>query len=895
MYHRLLFSVVLIAVFIFGCHPAKKVVATSPIAVNSPNSAKDSGSVDKNGELVKKEVYRGSAPISTDIIHTELEVSFDWQKCELIGRASLQLRPHFYPNNKLYLNARGMEINNIEVFEESLVTEKTQVGKKVTEESVEIWNTIPRSSYKYENDSLKIDLGRVFNGKENYFVVIDYVAKPNTLKSRGSNAISDDKGLYFINPKGENPYKMPQIWTQGETQSNSVWFPTIDNPNTKMLQDFFITVDDKYTTLSNGVLSESKKNTDGTRTDHWHLDKPHSPYLAMMAIGEFKKVVDEPWNGKEVSYYVEKNYEPYAKAIFGETKEMIEFFSNKLGVPYAWQKYAQVVVRDYVSGAMENTSATLHGDFMVYQTAREMIDGKKGTSVIAHELFHQWFGDLVTSESWSNLPLNESFATYGEYLWAEFKNGRESADYHHYLSKQGYLGSQKEVNLIRYYYEDKEDMFDAFSYNKGGQVLHMLRKTVGDEAFFAALKKYLETNKFKAAEIHHLRLAFEDVTGRDMNWFFNQWFLNKGRPKIKIVKTFNPSNNMVELYVEQTQDLKTIPLYKLPLEVDIYIGGKPERSRIVIENLKQTFSITVSGMPQLVNFDAERQLLCDLEYSKTQEEYIFQYKTAPLYEDKLEALKNLETKLTDTTIFSLFKHVAKNDAFYPLRNFAIGKLDKAPSDKMQDVKALLLEIYNSDKESLTRAKALVILNRKFGSDADIKALNEKALNEKSYAICGEALQAVAKNSPDLALAKAKLFENESGKDVLFPVAQIYSTQGADAQLPFFQNGFKYVNGFELLTFISLYSKTAARSSSNGALMAAKDLQIIGKEATKYTKYAALKGVKDLIAAWENKEKLLNGSIAQGRTENKDVLGLEKDLVSVKETKEGLGKIYGAMK
>ncbi|MES2680022.1 MAG: M1 family aminopeptidase [Bacteroidota bacterium] len=893
MSFRFLFGSLISVLFIPACHPAKKAAATSPVVASQPVVKPDTV-VPVREEPVKREIYRASAPISNDLIHTELEVAFDWDKSQLIGRASMQLKPHFYPTSKLYLNARGMDIKNVEVYEEASVTEKTQVGKKTKEEVVEVWNAFLASSFKYENDSIKINLGRTFTRKENYFVVVDYIAKPNELKSGGSNAITDDKGLYFINPKGENTYKMQQVWTQGETQSSSAWFPTIDNPNTKTLQEIFMTVDEKYTTLSNGLLVDAQKNPDGTRTDHWKMDLPHSPYLAMMAVGEFKKVVDEPWHGKEISYYVEKEYEPYAKAIFGDTKEMIEFYSGKLGVTYPWPKYAQVVARDYVSGAMENTSATLHGDFMVYQTPREMVDGKKGNFVIAHELFHQWFGDLVTSESWSNLPLNESFATYGEYLWEEYKNGRESADYHHYQSKQGYLASQKEVNLIRYNYEDKEDMFDGFSYNKGGQVLHMLRKVVGDDAFFAGLKKYLESNKYKAAEIHHLRLAFEEVTGQDMNWFFNQWFLNKGRPKLKISKIYNPVKNTVELTVEQTQDFKNVPLYRLPLEVEVYNDGTPERTHIVIEEQKQTFTLTAYGVPQLVNFDAERQLLCDIDYPKTNDEYIFQYKTAPLFEDRMEALKQLESKLSEPMVFTLFKDAAKNDKLFALRNYAIGKLDGASGDKAQ-VKMVLTDIYNSDKNTRTRAKALSVLNKNYGTEADVKSMNEKALTEQSYAICGEALQTIAKSDPVLAMEKAKQFEKESGKDVLFPVAQIYSTQGGDAQIPFFQHAVRYVNGFEMLTFVSLYSKTAARCSAKGALTAAKDIEMISKGANKYTKYGIVKSMKDLVTAWENKEKTLKASIEQAKVENKDVSGLEKELLAATETKAALGKIYEGVK
>jgi aminopeptidase N len=853
-----------------ACNTTKKTIPVAA-APAEPAIALDTISVIAN-EPVKQEPYRAANTIANDLLYTELDVRFNWEECKLYGRASLQLKPHFYPTDVLYLNARGMDIKHVEVHEEASVTEKKKVGNKIVEEKVDIWNAVLASSFKYKNDSLKINLGRMFSNKENYYVVIDYIARPNELKSGGSNAITDDKGLYFVNPKGENTYKMPQIWTQGETQSSSAWFPTIDSPNQKMLQEIFITVEEKYTTLSNGVLVDSQKDGHGLRTDHWKLDQPHAPYLAMMAVGEFKKVVDQPWNGKEISYYVEKEYEPYAKAIFGDTREMIDFYSNKLGVPYAWPKYAQIAVRDYVSGAMENTSATLHGDFMVYQTAREMVDGKKGNSVIAHELFHQWFGDLVTSESWSNLPLNESFATYGEYLWEEYKFGRDAADYHSYLSRQGYLSAEKEVNLIRYHYEDREDMFDNFSYNKGGQVLHMLRKAVGDEAFFASLKKYLETNKYRPVEIHQLRLAFEETTGRDMNWFFDQWFLNKGRPKLKVSKKFNPTGSVLELTVEQTQDLKQYPLYTLPLEVDMYTEGSPDRRHLDITEAKQTFTIITDGAPKLVNFDAERQLLCDLEYEKSIPEYVFQYRNAPLFGDRWEALRKLNPSV-DSSAYNVFKHAARNDKFHAIRNLAMGKLENMPSDKPA-VKQLLLDIYNTDKNTLTRSEALGALNRQFGSEADIKALNEKALGEQSYAICRQALEGIIKQSPEQAMAKAKLFENENSTPMLMDVAEIYAKEGSDAQIPFFHNSIKNIIGFEMIGFCSFYSQTAARCNDlSNMIMAAKDLEMVGNGANKFIKYGALKGLKDLLSALDRKEKTQ----------------------AVTETREAISKLYEGLK
>jgi len=268
------------------------------------------------------------------------------------------------------------------------------------------------------------------------------------------NAISDDKGLYFINPTGSDPTKMPQIWTQGETESSSCWFPTIDKSEQKTTDEISMTVPAKYVSLSNGRLASQKVNGDGTRTDTWKMELPHSPYLFMMAVGNFK-IYHDHWRNKEVNYYLEPKYAPYAKQIFGMTPELIEFYSKTLNYPFAWNKYSQIVVRDYVSGAMENTTATLHGEY-VQETPRQLLDAyyDAGRSTIAHELFHQWFGDLVTCESWSNLTVNESFADFSEMLWAEHKYGKDESDAHSFQALQNYLNSPdaKNKDLVRFHY-----------------------------------------------------------------------------------------------------------------------------------------------------------------------------------------------------------------------------------------------------------------------------------------------------------------------------------------------------------------------------------------------------------------------------------------------------------
>ena len=215
-----------------------------------------------------REIYNPSNTILTDLVHTKLEVSFNWSESQLNGKATITAKPHFYESDELILDAKGMDILKVQMNGADL-------------------------SYTY-NDALKlnIDLGRTYKSTEEYTITIEYISKPDELEMGGSAAIAGDKGLYFINPKGEEKNKMPQIWTQGETQANSVWFPTIDSPNAKTTQEIYITVEDKYVTLSNGDLVSSKKNKDGTRTDYWKQDLPHAPYLFMMAIGEYSIVKD---------------------------------------------------------------------------------------------------------------------------------------------------------------------------------------------------------------------------------------------------------------------------------------------------------------------------------------------------------------------------------------------------------------------------------------------------------------------------------------------------------------------------------------------------------------------------------------------------------------------------
>lgn len=681
----------------------------------------------KNDSLPKGQYHEAATRIN-DLVHTKLDVKFDFSKSYLYGKAWITLKPHFYPTDSLTLDAKGMDIKKV-----NLVKGSTAKDLK----------------YNYDGWFLRINLDKTYKGGEEYTVYIDYTAKPDEVKVKGSAAINDAKGLYFINPLGKEKDKPTEVWTQGETEGSSVWFPTIDRPNQKSTEEIYMTVPDKFVTLSNGKLTSQKKNADGTRTDYWKMELPHAPYLFFMGTGDFA-VVKDSYKGKEVSYYVDKPYAPVARKIFGNTPEMMGFYSKILGVEYPWVKYSQMVGRDYVSGAMENTTATLHQE-SAQKDARELTEENAWESTIAHELFHQWFGDLVTTESWSNLTLNESFANYSEVLWNEYKYGKDAGDEQNYKDMEDYLHSNSgNKDLVRYYYNDKEDMFDAVSYNKGGRILHMLRKYVGDSAFFKALNVYLTTNKFKSAEAAQLRLAFEDVTGRDLNWYWNQWYYGSGNPSLDINYSYDNATHKAQVIVKQIQEGDKV--FKLPVAVDIYKGAEKKRYNLWVQSKIDTFYFDAGSKPDLVNFDGDKILLTEKKENKTLDEYIHQYKYAGTYVDRREAIDFASEHQEDPKAVAFLK-LSLKDKYEGLRRLTLNVIDMRNSNVVKEMESTLVELAKNDPKKLVKAAA--IENLRFYQKAEYAPIFKAAINDSSYTVAGNALAALEDVDNTAALAEAK--------------------------------------------------------------------------------------------------------------------------------------------
>ncbi len=765
-------------IILFSCK-AKKIVdapeyeftieerTLDSLVVTAPRIIKD----DKDYKLPK---YNESYPRAHDLIHTKLDLKFDWKNEQVIGKATLTLEPLFYSSSKLILDAKGFVFN------------------KVTYEGAS-----ENLKFEYDGELLKIDLGKEFKAKEQYKIFIDYVASPAA--TGGSEAIKSNQGLFFINPRNEDPDKPQQIWTQGETEWNSRWFPSIDKPNERCTQEMYLTVEDKFKTLSNGLLTSSIKNSNGTRTDYWKMNQPHAPYLFMVAVGEFA-VVKDTWRGKPIEYWVEPKFEKDARAIFLNTIPMLDFFSEKLGVEYPWDKYSQIVVRDYVSGAMENTTAVIFGEF-VQRKEHDLIDATNEL-IVAHEMFHHWFGDLVTCESWANLTMNEGFANYSEYLWFEHEYGADEADLHRRGEMNGYFNSTMRGvhDLINFEYNDKEDMFDAHSYNKGGLVLHMLRNYIGDDAFYASLNHYLTQNAFSSVEAHNLRLSVEAVTGKDWNWFFNQWYFEAGHPILKVNYGYDEVSKKATVTIEQTQNVdSSIPIFKLPMKVDVYFeSGKMTRHNITLTKRIQTFEFDAETRPKLIDIDSERILLADVKDTHTEDEFIFQYLNAKKFMARFEAIAALSNSKNPSTK-KVFEEALEDNSWI-IRMRAIEKVDILNDISLKAKVANMTEV---DPNSNVRATAIEALART-GDKSFIPNIKSAIQSEKAMRVKTSAMRTLYLLDQAEGVAYANQVKDDSSQEILVTVGEIYAATGDVKYLPYFEKKWMEMDDFELISFFDSY-------------------------------------------------------------------------------------------
>src|SRR5438876_1190915 len=431
-----------------------------------------------------------------DLQHSKIALRFDLDQKRVLGEVTHSLSILRGGSTKVFFDSVGLTIQSV---------------------------TLNRAAIKFETsaDKLIVPLPAAAKAGDKFEIVIRYEGKPA-------------KGMYFILPDKDYPERPRQIWTQGESEDTRYYLPTYDYPNDRLTTETVLTVPASWITVSNGKLMNVSEAGKGLKTWHWKDSVPSSTYLITVVAGEFDEITDT-WHGIPVTYYAPKGRGDRLPLNYGRTPAMMELFSKKFGVDYPWEKYAQVMVDDFVAGGMENSSATTNNsNSLVHpKLAPEYFTGED--DLISHELGHQWFGDLVTCKDWGNVWLNEGFATYYDALYDGHKNGRDALLYDMYQSAKGIVSQLNQTNaVVRRNYNTPEDQFGFTAYPKGSWLLHMLRHQLGEELYRRCIKTYLERHKFQNVITEDLNRVIEELSGRSFDQFFDQWAYHAGQPEVAV-------------------------------------------------------------------------------------------------------------------------------------------------------------------------------------------------------------------------------------------------------------------------------------------------------------------------------------------------------------------------
>ncbi len=517
-------------------------------------------------------------------------------------------------------------------------------------------------------------------------------------------------GIHWIAPDPAVPDRRLAFWTQGETEGNRLWVPLYDAPNDKTASETIITVPETWTVIGNGTEGRTLHDSAAkTRTYHWTMRQPHSTYLLSLVAGELD-VKRSSWQGVPLYYVVPKGRGGLISGSFDDTPRMLTVFSNALGVKYPWPKYAQSAMFDF-PGGMENVSATTLG-------AGSLTDARAGDHAMAalnsHELAHQWFGDYVTCKEWGDSWLNESFATFMEAYYLEQSRGEEAYQRDMENNLRSYLNEARTYKrpLSTNLYTNPDVMFDRHTYPKGGFILHMLRRQLGDADFFKGLGYYLKTNAYTPVDAHDLSKAFEVATGRNVDDFFDQWIYRPGHPELETAWKYDDAAKGVILTVKQTQDTsKGTPIYHFPLRVALLPAGSGQSATqtvIQVTKASEDFRIPVSAPPAAALIDPEHELLKEWKTAPQPNENLAILKYAPFAVDRSRALLALTNggEKTDAAMQKTLAALIPDESSSDVARVALEILGKA---KNPAYRALFREQAKS-KQYRRKAAALAALN-----------------------------------------------------------------------------------------------------------------------------------------------------------------------------------------
>lgn len=646
-----------------------------------------------NAVMAQEELPRRAR--TYDVIHYKLKLELDEAKKSVAGTATITFTPLGTSLDSIILDAEQLTIQSV---------------------------SLSGSRLEFLNDSheLTLYLPHSISLADTLTVAITYSCTPT-------------KGLYFIQPDSTDPTRRHQIWTQGEDMDNRYWIPCYDFPNDKATSEIIATVPEQYTLVSNGRLEKTAhKKEDRTRIFHWRQSLPHSSYLIMLAAGEYE-VLREPYGDIPLEYYVYKQYAPDAHRGLARTPSIMRFLEERIGISYPWEKYAQIFVNQFPLGGMENTSAVTLNEIYMFD-ARAALDFTSD-DVIAHELAHQWWGDLVTCRDWTHLWLNEGFANYFGSLFKEQDKGRDEYQYEmmqqtkSILQTEEYRGRKPIVS---------GDSYTTNVYMKGSWVLSMLRTTLGESDFWKALGLYIRRHSFGNADTHDLQEAVKDATGRDIDWFFDQWLYKAGHPELTVKTKWDDSRSILAISITQSQEQDSVTgVFRFPLDIECTTPqGKSSRT-VWITNQTEAVEFSLAGKPLMVIVDKGMKLLKAITFEKSMEEYLYQLAHAEDVPDRIVAAREVRRYKEDGNVFSVLVQSALHDSFWGVRMEAAISVGVMKND---GVKEALFEIYR-DTKSRVRQAAIVALEQ-FASDDVAAFIRNAAETDSSYLVLASCITAM---------------------------------------------------------------------------------------------------------------------------------------------------------
>ena len=684
--------------------------------------------------------------------HIALDLRFDWEHEQAVGTATITFAPLHTDLSRVEFDAGNMTFSSV----------KLASGTPL----------------KFESDTtrekLAVTLDRAYQPSDTVTVVIAYhtngVEQKPGLPGFGS-------GLRFIKPTPDDPKRPRQIWSQGEAEQNHYWFPCYDHPNDFATTEITATVEKPLTVISNGRLVETKENRDNTRTFHWKIDEPHATYLPSIVVGEYAPV-EGSYAGIPVISYVYPGEINEGRLTTKRLPDMVKFFSEVTGVKYPYAKYAQTMAEDF-GGGMENISATTQTERMIHDARAEL--DQTSDSLESHELAHQWFGDYVTCRSWSDIWLNESFATYFQALWDEHSLGRDDFLYLDVKNNQDqYFAAWSRGQrrpIVTKNYANPDAVFDTYAYPRGGAVLHMLHQQLGERDWWRAINHYLTKYAHQPVETEQFRIAIEEATGRSMDRFFDQWVYRMGHPVFRVTEDYDAASKTLKLTVRQEQKVDPnssypqVSLFEVPLDVEIGAGGATRIEHILIEpKEEQTFTFHADAEPQLVNFDYGGTIIKELKFDKTTDALAYQLANDADVLGRVWALGQLSNRVKDKTTADADKKRAvaaltsalAGDKFWGVRLDSAGALRDSANDPSAR-EALLA----ATKDSNSRVRARAVSSLATLKDPALAATFQQLLNDQSYGVVRAAAVALGQTKAPAAYdSLVKLLDVPSWHDTL---------------------------------------------------------------------------------------------------------------------------------